>query len=110
MLQFVDSLPVAIAAPQLSVLESGGRVQCLACAARCRLADGQSGACLVRVNHGGHLDVPWGYVGVAQVEPVEKKPFFHVLPGSRTCSFGTLGCNFHCDYCQNWLVSQVGRD
>jgi pyruvate formate lyase activating enzyme len=54
--------------------------------------------------------VPWGYVGARQCDPIEKKPFFHVLPGTDALSFGMLGCDFHCGYCQNWLTSQALRD
>jgi pyruvate formate lyase activating enzyme len=54
--------------------------------------------------------VPSGYVAGLQVDPTEKKPFFHVLPGSRALTFGMLGCNFHCSFCQNWVSSQALRD
>jgi pyruvate formate lyase activating enzyme len=69
-----------------------------------------SGACKVRFNRGGKLFAPWGYIAGAQVEPVEKKPFFHVRPGARAYSFGMLGCDMHCAYCQNWITSQALRD
>jgi pyruvate formate lyase activating enzyme len=64
----------------------------------------------VRYNEGGELRVPWGYVAGLQADPVEKKPFFHLLPGSDALTFGMLGCNFHCGYCQNWITSQTLRD
>jgi len=86
------------------------RVQCHACAHRCRIPEGQKGVCKVRVNRAGTLQVPRGYVGALQVDPIEKKPFFHVLPGSRALSFGMLGCDYHCAYCQNWINSQALRD
>ncbi len=54
--------------------------------------------------------MPWGYVGGVQCDPVEKKPFFHVSPGSLAYSFGMLGCDLHCGYCQNWVTSQALRD
>ena len=54
--------------------------------------------------------MPWGYVAALQCDPIEKKPFFHVLPGTRAMSFGMLGCNLHCGYCQNWLTSQAFKD
>jgi pyruvate formate lyase activating enzyme len=54
--------------------------------------------------------VPHGYVAGLQIDPIEKKPFFHVLPGSGTLSFGMLGCDYHCAYCQNWYTSQTLRD
>ena len=64
----------------------------------------------MRFNQGGKLRVPWGYVAALQVDPIEKKPFFHLLPGSDALTFGMLGCDFHCGYCQNWLTSQALRD
>jgi pyruvate formate lyase activating enzyme len=56
------------------------------------------------------MQVPWGYVGALACDPIEKKPFFHVLPGSNALTFGMLGCDFHCGYCQNWVTSQMLRD
>jgi pyruvate formate lyase activating enzyme len=87
-----------------------GRVRCFACAHRCTISDGESGICKMRINRGGTLRVPFGYVSGAQYDPIEKKPFFHVRPGSRALSFGMLGCNFHCGYCQNWGTSQTLQD
>jgi pyruvate formate lyase activating enzyme len=89
--------------------ESGG-VRCFACGHRCFIPEGRDGICKVRSNRGGELIVPWGYVGGLQVDPIEKKPFFHVLPGEKALSFGMLGCDFHCAYCQNWFTSQALRD
>jgi len=54
--------------------------------------------------------VPWGYTAGIAVDPIEKKPFFHLLPGARALSFGMLGCDMHCAYCQNWVTSQTLRD
>ncbi|MDA8130722.1 MAG: AmmeMemoRadiSam system radical SAM enzyme [Elusimicrobia bacterium] len=85
----------------------GGRVRCLACAHRCVLPDGRDGICGVRANVGGRLIAPWGYVSGASPDPIEKKPFFHVLPGARTLSFGMFGCNFRCAFCQNWNISDA---
>lgn len=76
-----------------------GRVRCFACGHRCLIPPGLDGVCRVRFNEDGVLKVPWGYVGALQLDPVEKKPFFHALPGSRALSFGMLGCDFHCGYC-----------
>jgi len=87
-----------------------GRVRCFACGHRCLIPPGRDGICRVRFNQQGVLQVPWGYVGGLQVDPVEKKPFFHALPGARALSFGMLGCDFHCGYCQNWISSQALRD
>jgi pyruvate formate lyase activating enzyme len=88
----------------------GGRVRCFACGHRCLIPPGRDGVCRVRFNDAGALRVPWGYVGGLQLDPVEKKPFFHALPGAKALSFGMLGCDFHCSYCQNWITSQALRD
>jgi pyruvate formate lyase activating enzyme len=77
----------------------GGRVRCYACGHRCLIPPGQRGICKVRWNEGGRLLVPAGYVAALQLDPVEKKPFFHAYPGSRALSFGMLGCDLHCAYC-----------
>src|SRR3990172_176030 len=74
-------------------------VRCYACGHNCLIKDGRRGICKVRYNEGGRLMVPHGYVGALQSDPTEKKPFFHVLPGSDTLTFGMLGCDFHCSYC-----------
>lgn len=86
------------------------RVRCYACGHRCPIPEGQSGVCKVRYNQGGALYVPWGYVGGVQCDPIEKKPFFHAYPGALAYSFGMLGCDLHCSYCQNWVTSQALRD
>ncbi|CBE69571.1 MAG: AmmeMemoRadiSam system radical SAM enzyme [Candidatus Methylomirabilis oxygeniifera] len=86
------------------------RVRCYACGHRCLIPEGRQGVCRVRFNKGGVLKVPTGYVGALQVDPIEKKPFFHALPGSLVLSFGMLGCDFHCGYCLNWITSQALRD
>src|SRR5512145_1847839 len=87
-----------------------GRVRCSACGHRCLIPPGRDGICRVRFNENGELRVPFGYVAALQLDPVEKKPFFHALPGARALSFGMLGCDFHCGYCQNWVTSQALRD
>ncbi len=86
------------------------RVRCFACGHCCPIPDGQPGVCKVRYNRGGTLYVPWGYVGGVQCDPIEKKPFFHAYPGALAYSFGMLGCDLHCAYCQNWVTSQALRD
>ncbi|MBZ5704898.1 MAG: AmmeMemoRadiSam system radical SAM enzyme [Acidobacteriia bacterium] len=86
------------------------RVRCYACGHCCPIPDGQPGVCKVRYNKGGTLYVPWGYVGGVQCDPIEKKPFFHAYPGALAYSFGMLGCDLHCAYCQNWVTSQALRD
>jgi pyruvate formate lyase activating enzyme len=85
-------------------------VHCYACGHRCKIPPGRPGICKVRFNEEGILKVPVGYVGALQCDPVEKKPFFHALPGSLALSFGMLGCDLHCGYCQNFVTSQVLRD
>jgi pyruvate formate lyase activating enzyme len=87
-----------------------GELRCTACAHRCLIKPGRRGICKVRFNQDGELRVPWGYVAALQVDPIEKKPFDHFLPGSDALTFGMLGCDFHCDFCQNWLSSQALRD
>lgn len=89
---------------------NGTWTRCFACAHRCPIPDGARGVCQVRFNRDGHLMVPWGYVAGAQCDPIEKKPFFHAWPGSLAYSFGMLGCDLHCSYCQNWVTSQALRD
>jgi pyruvate formate lyase activating enzyme len=86
------------------------RVRCYACGHCCPISEGQLGVCKVRFNQGGTLYVPWGYVGGVQCDPIEKKPFFHAYPGALAYSFGMLGCDLHCSYCQNWVTSQALRD
>ena len=88
----------------------GDRVRCYACGHRCVILPGLDGICRVRYNEGGKLMVPSGYAGAIQCDPTEKKPFFHAYPGSLSLTFGMLGCDFHCSYCQNWVTSQALRD
>jgi pyruvate formate lyase activating enzyme len=90
--------------------EEAKSLRCYACAHRCLIKEGRRGICQVRFNKDGVLFVPHGYAAGIQVDPVEKKPFFHVLPGTNALSFGMLGCDFHCDFCQNWVSSQALRD
>ena len=87
-----------------------GRLRCYACGHCCPLPNGAIGVCKVRFNEDGRLQVPWGYIGGVQCDPVEKKPFFHAHPGALAYSFGMLGCDLHCSYCQNWVTSQALRD
>ena len=86
------------------------RIRCYACGHCCPISEGQSGVCKVRFNRGGKLYVPFGYVAGVQCDPIEKKPFFHAFPGALAYSFGMLGCDLHCAYCQNWVTSQALRD
>jgi pyruvate formate lyase activating enzyme len=100
----------AEAAPELVEPISRDRLRCYACGHECPIPDGAVGVCKVRFNRGGRLYVPWGYVGGIQCDPIEKKPFFHARPGALAFSFGMLGCDLHCSYCQNWVTSQALRD
>src|SRR5512138_900372 len=86
------------------------RIRCYACGHECPIFEGQAGVCKVRYNQGGELYIPWGYVAGVNADPIEKKPFFHVKPGATAFSFGMLGCDLHCAYCQNWVTSQAVRD
>jgi pyruvate formate lyase activating enzyme len=88
----------------------GEKVRCVACGHRCVILEGLDGICRVRYNEGGKLMVPAGYVAGIQCDPTEKKPFFHAYPGSLALTFGMLGCDLHCAYCQNWVTSQALRD
>ena len=112
MASLADVLEVrtAEAAPELVESISRDRLRCYACGHECPIPDGAVGVCKVRFNRGGHLRVPWGYVGGIQCDPIEKKPFFHARPGALAFSFGMLGCDLHCSYCQNWVTSQALRD
>jgi pyruvate formate lyase activating enzyme len=101
---------VAEAAPELVEPLERNRLRCYSCGHECPIPEGQAGVCKVRFNQGGKLYVPWGYVGGVQCDPIEKKPFFHVHPGALAYSFGMLGCDLHCSYCQNWVTSQALRD
>ena len=95
---------------ELADAEPENAVRCYACAHRCLIREGRRGICQVRFNQAGKLRVPWGYVAGLQADPIEKKPFFHILPGSDALTFGMLGCDFHCANCQNWVSSQTLRD
>jgi len=96
----------AAAAPDLVRQDAKG-LRCLACGHRCLIRPGRSGVCRVRFNRDDELRVPSGYVSGLQVDPIEKKPFYHAFPGRDALSFGMLGCSFHCPYCQNWVTSQT---
>lgn len=108
----ISTLPHAPAPmlPPPSVLwtsEAGG-VRCQVCPHLCLIPSGRVGVCGVRGNDGGRLvNLAYGLVAALGVEPVEKKPLFHYYPGHTTLSLGAAGCNLHCDFCQNWEISQV---
>src|SRR5256714_11560915 len=97
-------------APELTEHLENDALKCYACGHRCLIKSGKRGICKVRFNEGGELRVPMNYVAALACDPTEKKPFFHALPGSDTLTFGMLGCDLHCSYCQNWVTSQSLRD
>lgn len=87
-----------------------GCVTCTACNHYCRIKEGYVGICGVRKNVGGGLVLlVYGLSSGYHVDPIEKKPLFHFLPGSEVFSFGTFGCNFGCGFCQNWQISQASK-
>jgi pyruvate formate lyase activating enzyme len=88
-----------------------GVVDCVLCEFRCRIAEGKRGRCCVRENRGGKLySLVYEKAISASVDPIEKKPFFHFLPGSTAFSIATVGCNFRCLHCQNYSISQLPQD
>jgi pyruvate formate lyase activating enzyme len=91
--------------------EPGGRVHCYLCPRHCHIHAGQSGFCFIRVNRGGKLySLGYGSPAALQIDPIEKKPLSHFLPGSRVFSMGTAGCNMGCFFCQNWDISKSRQD
>jgi pyruvate formate lyase activating enzyme len=85
----------------------GGEIRCLLCPKMCRVAPGERGACGVRENRGGtYYSLVYGQPCAIHLDPIEKKPFFHVLPGTQAFSLATVGCNLTCKFCQNWQISQ----
>lgn len=87
--------------------ESKKTVTCSLCFHRCQIAEGRRGICKVRENHDGILyTLVYGKLVSTNVDPIEKKPLFHVLPGSRSMSIATVGCNFRCLHCQNYQIAQ----
>lgn len=105
--QILDDLSVPAT---LVEMQTDGSIVCQACAHRCHIREDKRGVCQVRFNREGELRVPWGYVAGLNPDPIEKKPFAHFLPGEIALTFGMLGCNFRCDFCQNWVSSQALRD
>lgn len=88
-----------------------GAIRCRLCPKCCRILPGQRGECRVRMNLDGELrTVTYGRPCSVQVDPIEKKPLFHFLPGTRVLSIGTVGCNLHCRNCQNWEISQANPE
>ncbi len=98
---------IAVVPARYGEVLPNGRVQCNLCPNHCRLAEGQRGACFVRACHNGRLVLTtYGRSSGFCIDPVEKKPLYHFLPGSSTLSFGTAGCNLTCAFCQNWSISK----
>lgn len=90
---------------------AGGRVRCTLCPRGCVVADKGRGYCRVRENRGGkYYSLVYGYPAAMHLDPIEKKPFFHVYPGSKSYSIATVGCNFCCKFCQNWDISQASPE
>ena len=87
-----------------------GSVRCTLCPRECVIQDGKYGVCRVRKNEGGKLHTESYSASSLQIDPIEKKPLFHFLPGENVFSFGTCGCNLKCEYCQNWEISQGMND
>ena len=86
---------------------SAGKVKCLNCAHYCLLSPGQKGICGVRQNISGKLySLVYGKAAAVNIDPIEKKPLFHFLPGTQSLSLATVGCQFRCLNCQNWRLSQ----
>jgi pyruvate formate lyase activating enzyme len=89
----------------------GGEIQCELCPKGCRVPKGERGACRVRENRDGkYYSLVYGNPCSIHLDPVEKKPFSHVLPGTTSLSIATAGCNFHCKFCQNWEISQASPE
>ena len=90
---------------------TGTDVRCHLCAHNCHINDGQRGICAVRENRDGTLySLVYGKVISLNIDPIEKKPLFHVMPGSTSLSIATVGCNFRCKHCQNYEISQYPRE
>jgi pyruvate formate lyase activating enzyme len=86
------------------------KIKCLLCRHHCILKNGQVGICGINMNKDGELvNLVYGHPSSVNVDPVEKKPLFHFLPGSGVLSFGTVGCNFKCPFCQNWQIAHTNK-
>jgi len=86
------------------------KIRCLACSHKCLISEGKTGICGVRKNIEDKLYLlVYGKVAAMNVDPIEKKPLYHFLPGTASFSIGTVGCNFRCDFCQNFEISQISK-
>ena len=100
-----DELPAREASWYKKLPDS--RVECQLCPRGCQVADAERGGCGVRENRGGvYNTLVHSLACTVHLDPIEKKPFFHVLPGSQALSYATAGCNVECKFCQNWEISQ----
>ncbi|TSC91467.1 MAG: pyruvate-formate lyase-activating enzyme [Candidatus Berkelbacteria bacterium Licking1014_96] len=88
----------------------GKKVSCFLCNHHCLISNVKTGVCGVRLNKNGRLySLVYGRPISVNIDPIEKKPLYHFMPGTATLSFGTFGCNLHCDWCQNWEISQKNK-
>jgi len=88
----------------------GTNVHCYLCNHNCKISDGNFGFCGVRQNIKGILNtLVWGEAIASHIDPIEKKPIYHFLPGTESYSIATMGCNFRCGFCQNWQISQISK-
>jgi pyruvate formate lyase activating enzyme len=102
-----DALPADVVPTKYWTRLDDGRVRCDVCPRECKLRDGQRGLCFVRAAKGGEIVLTtWGRSSGFCVDPIEKKPLSHFLPGTPVLSFGTAGCNLSCSFCQNWDISK----
>ncbi|MGC2422109.1 MAG: AmmeMemoRadiSam system radical SAM enzyme [Candidatus Acidiferrales bacterium] len=91
--------------------EPGNKAHCYLCPRHCHIGEGQAGFCFIRANHGGKLySLGYAHPAALQIDPIEKKPLNHFLPGTRVFSMGTAGCNMGCFFCQNWDISKSRSD
>jgi pyruvate formate lyase activating enzyme len=91
--------------------ETGGKVHCYLCPRHCHIGQGQAGFCFIRANQGGKLySLGYAHPAALQIDPIEKKPLNHFLPGTNVFSVGTAGCNMGCFFCQNWSISKSKSD
>jgi pyruvate formate lyase activating enzyme len=91
--------------------EPGGKAHCYLCPRHCHIGEGQAGFCFIRANQGGKLySLGYAHPAAMQIDPIEKKPLNHFLPGTRVFSMGTAGCNMGCFFCQNWDISKSRSD
>jgi len=89
----------------------GGEIECELCPTKCHVSKGKRGLCRVRENREGkYYSLVYGNPCAVHLDPIEKKPFFHVLPATTSFSIATVGCNFQCKFCQNWEISQASPE